>query len=182
MQNRYKITAGVWGGLVALLGMSAPAGAHHNHTVPDPDDRNHGLQRDFNGHGEAHDGVGWGGTQLDRSVLNMDYNDAVWHDVRAHWEFPGNPAWVGSYQCMSSWPNGRCDTGLIRMNNRPQDLNNHDVNYWKSLGCHEVGHSGGISERGDQGSCMDATIQNWNDPVKRALDGAHDLVHIDADN
>jgi len=43
----------------------------------------------MNGHGEAHDGIGWGGDQIGRSVLDIDHTPN-WHDARAQWGDPGN--------------------------------------------------------------------------------------------
>jgi hypothetical protein len=95
--------------------------------------------------GYSYNGIANGVNELDRSHLALNVNSNNWIDVTAV-RADTTPN-AGSFACnqQSSPPYPGCNLSTVRLSNQLDTGVN--IAYWKALGCHEIGHSGGLGER-----------------------------------
>lgn len=108
----------------------------------------------------AYDATGWGANTL--AVTNLDlFEQTGWTDIEAYIdEFINKPV-AGIGGCWSYWPNSNdCDRSISTYARWTLDGGGNDdfsVAEYKYLGCHEMGHTGGVAERFDNVSCLQGT-------------------------
>ena len=97
-----------------------------------------------------------GAGQLERSEITVQIGN---NDIHCHDYFVGTMYWVGETYCTDvHWWNQRCDHFQIDFNLTGFDFTPDTVletNFWKAIGCHEFGHTGGLAHVDlDVWSCM----------------------------
>ena len=132
--------------VVLSVAAAGHAAAHH-------DDGSSRLVRDNNTQDYDHNNLTAGGqlacdhgaAQLARSEISVKKgpNDIHCHDSYLHGEA------AGTAECTKTvWWNGRCGHFRVWFNTAGDADTTPDTplerNYWKALGCHEFGHTGGI--------------------------------------
>jgi len=155
--------------------MAGPAAAHHDYGSRLPVRDNNTQDYDHNSLTEAGKiACNHGAAQLGRSEVTVEKgpDDIYCYDS-------SDPAGsAGKARCIKvNWWNLRCDQyrvwfNLYNLDTTPDtDL---ERNYWKSMGCHEFGHTGQIGYVKSSSSCMLAGInknaQNSEVLVKNDLD------------
>ncbi len=118
----------------------------------------------------------WGATQLGRSeiIMSQGDNDIHCHDMNSA---DSARAWV---ECTSTvWWNRRCDHYRIEFNLRGMDTtpdSNSERNFWRAVGCHELGHTGSIGHVDSNQTCMRSwVVLGLVNPLTLTSD---DLDHI----
>lgn len=99
-----------------------------------------------------------GAAQLDRSDMNATfdgYGDLEVYDGRY-----GDTGWAGLTDCTDDGWWGECDIFRVRFNISAMGTSE---SRWRSLGCHEFGHTAGLGHRkasndGHDNSCMRSDI------------------------
>ncbi len=149
----------------------APAQASHGSGFDDPDNAAQCVTSPSltpNGVLARNQGM----AQLDRSDITTSFCGG---DIEVRDYLYGNTGWVGLTACTDHTLTGRCDIYVVKFNESLLSTSTE----WKSVGCHEFGHTGGIGHRthssdADDNSCMRSDI----DPI--TFD-SHDLNEINAD-
>lgn len=151
-------------GSVAALAVAATAPdawASNKDTTNVPDNVNHFVRTEASITSVQRAGLGslHGSSELDRTGLVVDVNTTFHIDVTVRRETPSPSSLVGQWLCTTPSSGvseaNPCDLSVIRFN--PSWVDNpldHTEAAWKALGCHEVGHSGGITESSESGSCQ----------------------------
>ena len=165
--------------VAASVLMAGPAAAHHDYG-PSPLVRDNNTQDyDHNYLTQAGEiACDHGAAQLDRSEISVEEGP---DDIHCYDSFDaGGPP--GYAECTdSNWWNGRCDHYRVWFNLHRLDLTpdtDLERNYWRSLGCHEFGHTGKIGHVDSTSTCMWATtyVSIFNSEILIQ----DDLDHIDA--
>jgi hypothetical protein len=172
----------VAGALAALLSVSIlvtpAASADHSNDggAGDPDNGDHYMDR--NSLSSVGDTASvWGRDELNRARdMNATFTGSG--DVEIYDYTYGDTDWHGITDCPDgiNWINGNCDVFRVRFNQ--SSMAGHSLDHWRSLGCHELGHTAGLGHRKDSNdtydnSCMREEI--W----PRSFD-SHDLDAINS--
>lgn len=177
-RSRVATTLLLVGGIVSLnLIASAPSYAGHDGKANsgDPDNGSHYVDRhdlSYYGNLAAEHGV----AQLDRAADFHATFDGT-GDVDIYDGAYGDTGWSGITDCTDASWFGQCDIFRVRFN---QDaMSGEGSTSWRHLGCHELGHTGGLGHRyastdAQDNSCMRQGL--WN---ATSLD-SHDLEAITA--
>ena len=165
--------------VAASVLMAGPAAAHHDYGPRI-------LVRDNNTQDYDHNSLtqagriacDHGAAQLGRSEISVEMGP---DDIHCYDSFDpdGSP---GTARCTrDNWWNGRCDHYRVWFNLSGLDLTpdtDLERNYWRSLGCHEFGHTGSIGHVHSIFTCMlygISEIFEFSDVLIQ-----DDLDHIDA--
>lgn len=165
--------------VAASVLMAGPAAAHHD-SPPRLRVRDNNTQDyDHNILTEAGEiACDHGAAQLGRSEISVEEGP---DDIHCYDSYDrGGPS--GFARCTkSNWWNQRCDHYKVWFNLSGLDTTpdtDRERNYWRSLGCHEFGHTGSIGHVSSLSTCMYASI-NTNAHNSEVLI-QDDLDHIDA--
>jgi hypothetical protein len=114
-----------------------------------------------------------GADQLDRSDMNATFNG--YGDLEVYDGAYGDTGWAGRTDCIDSGWWGECDVFRVRFNTSAMGTSE---SAWRSLGCHEFGHTGGLGHRyasddSNDNSCMRSDIwpQNFDFHDINAING-----------
>lgn len=163
---------------LALVATVAGVAAASNDDLIDPDNVDHHVDRNsLTANGD--EAVARGIDQLNRSKMNATLSGSG--DVEVYDSYYGDSGFwenqEGYADCYDkTWTGLECDKWSVKFN----DTNLDSVDDWRSCGCHEFGHTAGLSHRTDENdnyaeSCM-------RDPAgtRMSLDN-HDIEVIDDD-
>lgn len=139
----------------ALIAIAGPAHADHggDSNTPGPDN----LQQAVKGQNLSERGkaaTAHGKAQLERSKISVSTGGG---DIYVKDDHYGQTGWTGSTYCTDVGWDGKCNESLVRFN--ATYMADEPVDQWKSLGCHELGHTGTLGDRGpgndsNDNSCM----------------------------
>lgn len=173
----------VTGVLTLLLALAAPVQAGHSGDANSgtPDNADHYIDRNSLT-SAAVTATTHGIRQLNRSNLNATLTGSG--DVEVYDAYYGTTGnWdgtAGRVTCSvdGSWWTNHCDVYALRYN--LSYAAGYSTNKWRSLACHEFGHTGGLGHRSsgndtDNNSCMRSTIS-----ASRPNFDTHDLNAINA--
>ncbi|GIG03002.1 hypothetical protein Cci01nite_80950 [Catellatospora citrea] len=159
--------------LASVLTPAQAALADHDGWGIDPDNRTQYVKKiDFSSsHADA--AVDHGKAQLERSVITTGWGD---NDIEVFEHPYGNTGWTGLTDC-TDWNVLLTSCNVIRIRFNHSAMVNANYTHWRSLGCHEFGHSGDLGHRDpdedtDNNSCMRENI--WPENFD-----SHDLTAID---
>ncbi|GAB1692721.1 hypothetical protein KRM28CT15_45240 [Krasilnikovia sp. M28-CT-15] len=152
-----------------------PAFASHDNHGTDPDNRNQYIKKVALAP-NSDLAANYGKDQLERSVITTGWGSG---DIEVYDEFYGNTGWYGYTDCTDwnvLWTS--CDIIRVRFNLTNMAVGGTTTNTWRSLGCHEFGHTGDLGHRNsatdtDNNSCMREEIWPLNFDQ-------HDLNAIDS--
>lgn len=174
-QARLGLVAAISAIAGSVLGIE-PAYAN-NDWGTNPDNKTHDVEKLSLG-SNANSAVDHGKSELNRSELTTTSNSNDVH-VEDWWRADG---WYGVTWCSTdAYPpaGGKCDHFWVEFNLRTTSRDNFSSTNWKKLGCHELGHTGGLHEQtdisGHPNSCM-----RQGKLEKISLD-SHDISTINAD-
>lgn len=163
--------------VLALSMAVAPSMAGHGEqgSAGDPDNADHYMDRN-NLSPNADTAAVWGRDQLNRSQMNATFSGAG--DVEIYDGFYGDNGWYGFTDCPSgiNWLTGNCDVFRVRFNQT--HMTGHSVDHWRSLGCHELGHTAGLGHRHNSDDTYDNSCMR-SDIWPRTFD-SHDLDAINS--
>lgn len=171
-----RISRGVAAALVALCATAPAAVADHGGTALSgrPDNAKHYVDRnDLTSAANA--AAVHGVAQLDRSDMDATFTGSG--DVEVYDGYYGDIGWYGATNCQTpSTRAGVCDVYRVRFNLTTMD--GLSLSKWRSLGCHEFGHTAGLGHRyyyddSNDNSCM--RIEIWPENYD-----THDLNAINA--
>lgn len=155
-----KRTATILGATLAVvLAFAPPALASHGGKANSgkPDNTSQDVESNsLTTNGKA--AVTQGRAQLDRSQITTSVGGSDIHVYDASY----SASWYGNTRCTdTNWWNGLCDHYDVKFNTRT--MSGYGVSYWKSLGCHELGHTGSLGHRyhstdSNNNSCMRSDI------------------------
>ncbi|MEW1774861.1 hypothetical protein [Streptomyces sp. NPDC086777] len=142
----------------AALVLSAPftAFAGHDDNGTDPDNRNQAVKGfDLTANGTK--AMNHGKSELERSVITTSWGGG---DIEVYDKDYGDNGWHGRTDCTDwnvLWTS--CDIIRVRLNTYQYK----SANQWRSLGCHEFGHTADLGHRSksndtDNNSCMRSEI------------------------
>ncbi len=155
----------------------APASADHSEKggAGDPDNPPHYIDRNSlteNGSTAAQ----WGLWELDQTQIGPTFTGSG--DVEVYDGAYGDTGWYGQTSCPGgiNWLTGNCDIFDVKFNTTA--MAGHSLDHWRSLGCHEFGHTGGLGHRyasddSDDNSCM-------RTPIWPRFYDTHDINAINA--
>lgn len=160
-----------------LVGLAwpVPAYAGHGGKGTDPDNQNQYIEAPDSLTTYGSDAMNHGKAQLERSDITTYWGT---NDIRVYDYNYGDTAWAGKADCLDlNWLGQSCDVIRVRFNEH--SMVGLGQGSWKSLGCHEFGHTGDIGHRPasgdtDKNSCMrddDIWPQNFD---------SHDLEAINS--
>ncbi|CAL9313487.1 hypothetical protein ABZ568_26660 [Streptomyces olindensis] len=142
----------------AALALSVPFTAHagHDDNGTDPDNRNQAV-KGFSLTTNGTKAMNHGKSQLERSVITTSWGGG---DIEVYDSNYGDNGWHGKADCTdwnALWTS--CDIMRVRFNTYQYKT----ASQWKSLGCHEFGHTGDLGHRSrsndtDNNSCMRVEI------------------------
>ncbi|MFG3287904.1 hypothetical protein ACGF3G_03710 [Streptomyces sp. NPDC048179] len=146
----------------AAFVLSAPftAYAGHDDDGTDPDNRNQAVKgNDLTANGTK--AMNYGKSQLERSVITTSWGGG---DIMVYDKDYGDVGWHGNTDCVDwnvLWTS--CDVIRVRFNTYQYKT----ASQWRSLGCHEFGHTGDLGHRSksndtDNNSCMREEIWPQN--------------------
>lgn len=165
--------------LVLSLGGTTNANADHakDANAGDPDNADHYMDRNsLTSNGDA--AAVRGRDQLNRSQMNATFSGSG--DVEIYDGDYNQNSWYGQTNCDSGFNpfNGNCDVFRVRFDT--ENMAGLGLSYWRSLGCHELGHTAGLGHRypdddapGTTQSCMRSDI--WPEVLDQ-----HDLDAINS--
>ncbi|RSM51791.1 hypothetical protein DMB66_40885 [Actinoplanes sp. ATCC 53533] len=160
----------MFAGVLLAVSLHGTAYADHDDSGTDPDNRNQGvLEVGLTPNGAT--ATLHGKNQLERSVISTTWGSG---DIETYDNTYGDTGWHGTTDCTNwnvLWTS--CDIIRIRFNESQYKT----VSQWRSLGCHEFGHSGDLGHRssgndGDNNSCM--RVEIWPENYDQ-----HDLDAIE---
>jgi hypothetical protein len=148
---------------VVIVGLATPAvWASHSGDANSgkPDNKDHYMDRNsLTTNGDT--AAVYGRDQLNRSVMNATFTGSG--DVEIYDGDYNQNDWMGRTECIDigTWLDGRCDVFKVRFDTA--NMAGHSLDHWRSLGCHELGHTGGLGHRTsstdtDNNSCMRSDI------------------------
>ncbi|MFD7067974.1 hypothetical protein ACFV97_12170 [Streptomyces sp. NPDC059913] len=154
-----------------ILTFSSSAQASHDDDGFDPDNRNQAV-KGFSLTTNGTNAMNHGKAELERSVITTSWGGG---DIEVYDSNYGKSGWHGTTDCTNwnvLWTS--CDVIRIRLNT----YQSKTASQWRSLGCHEFGHTGDLGHRSksndtDNNSCMRENI--WPTHFD-----AHDLNAIKA--
>ena len=122
-----------------------------------------------------------GAEQLERSEISVESGS---DDIHCHDFVAGTLNWAGETRCIDvNWWNQRCDHFQIDFNLTGFDTTPDtpiETSFWKTVGCHEFGHTGGLAHVGlTIWSCMRYAIPT--NAYSPTTFNQNDLNDIDAD-
>ncbi|MFG2052763.1 hypothetical protein ACGFI9_01910 [Micromonospora sp. NPDC048930] len=140
--------------LAVVLAFAPPALASHGgNSGHRPDNTSQDVESNYlTTNGKA--AVAHGRAQLDRTDITTSVGGSDIHVYDKSY----TASWYGQETCTdTNWWNGRCDHFDVKFNTRT--MTGYGVSYWRSLGCHEFGHTGALKHRyhstdGNDNSCM----------------------------
>ncbi|WP_155368103.1 hypothetical protein [Catellatospora vulcania] len=139
--------------LVAVAASPASAGHGNKANAGPPDNAQQDVQSNsLTTGGKA--AVAQGRAQLDRTDITTSVGGSDIHVYDASY----TSSWYGQTSCTDrNWLNGKCDHLDVKFNTRT--MGSKSTGYWQSLGCHELGHTGGLGHRShssdsNDNSCM----------------------------
>ncbi|MFF0474317.1 hypothetical protein [Streptomyces sp. NPDC004284] len=140
-----------------VLTIPSSAQASHDDNGTDPDNRNQAV-KGFSLTSNGSTAMGYGKAELERSVITTSWGGG---DIEVYDGAYGDTKWHGRTDCTNwnaLWTS--CDIIRVRFNTSYSK----SLNQWKSLGCHEFGHTGDLGHRyastdTDNNSCM--RIEIW---------------------
>ncbi|MBB1257849.1 hypothetical protein [Streptomyces alkaliterrae] len=174
--------------VVALMHiiLAPNAAAKHGGSGIEPDNSGQYFQK-YHLNSAANKASNHGKAQLERTKISTHWTDK-WTDVRLRdwWGNKGNADYFGWARCeKKNWWNGKCDKILVFFNE--YRMNGRTAAQWRSLGCHEIGHTGNLGHRGpgskpfcpdsNTNSCMQTYLTTSGWPQK--LDN-HDIKAVNA--
>lgn len=145
----------------AIVLTVTPAAADHSKDggAGDPDSPPHYIDRN-NLTSSGSTAAQWGLWELEQTQINPTFNGSG--DVEVYDGAYGDTGWYGQTSCPGgiNWLNGNCDVFHVKFNTTA--MAGHSLDHWRSLGCHEFGHTGGLGHRyasddsddSDDNSCM----------------------------
>lgn len=160
---------------LAMIWLSPSGAQAGNDDLIDPDNHAHHIDRNsLTANGKA--AVATGIYQLDRSTMNATLSGSG--DVEVYDAFYGNSGFwnnlEGYADCTDrTWNFLECDVWRIRFN----DTNLGTEADWRSCGCHEFGHTAGLSHRSASNDSYAPSCMRNPAGTLRALDN-HDLAVI----
>ena len=164
--------------LLALV-LASPAAADHANTANsgDPDDGDHYMDRhDLT---TAADNASiWGRDQLNRADdMNATFTGSG--DVNLYDSNYGDSDWAGRVNCEGDihWLTGNCDVFRLRYN--LYYMGGDTTSHWRSLGCHELGHTAGLGHRWPDDNSNDNSCMRGDDIWPTEFD-SHDINAINS--
>ncbi|WP_328400126.1 hypothetical protein OHS70_23370 [Streptomyces sp. NBC_00390] len=152
MNSSRKLVASVAMSVAFVLGVPFSAYAGHDDDGFDPDNRSQAV-KGFSLTSNGTTAMNHGKAQLEKSVITTSWGDG---DIRVYDANYGDNGWHGSTDCVD-WNAfmTSCDVMRVRFN----QYQYKSYSEWKSLGCHEFGHTGDLGHRSksndtDNNSCM----------------------------
>ena len=145
-----------------VLGTPFTAVAGHDDNGTDPDNRSQAVKGyDLSTNGTK--AMNYGKNQLERSVITTSWGDS---DIHVYDNNYGDTGWHGRTDCIDWTPFATsCDVIRVRFNTYQYKT----AAQWRSLGCHEFGHTADLGHRSrsndtDNNSCMRVEIwpQNYD--------------------
>ncbi|WP_141747145.1 hypothetical protein [Streptomyces agglomeratus] len=132
--------------------LSTPGYADHDDSGIDPDNRNQAV-KGFSLTGNGTLAMNHGKAQLEKTVITTSWGGGDIEVYDGEYERNG---WHGKTDC-TDWNAFRTSCDIIRV--RLNQSYSKTASQWKSLGCHEFGHTGDIGHRNssndtDGNSCM----------------------------
>ncbi|MFP1626891.1 hypothetical protein ACLB9X_17330 [Streptomyces sp. 5K101] len=156
MNSSRKLVAAVAMSVALALGVPFSAHASHDDDGFDPDNRSQAV-KGFYLTSNGTTAMNHGKAQLEKSVITTSWGDG---DIRVYDANYGDNGWHGATDCVD-WNAfmTSCDVMRIRLN----QYYYKSYSQWKSLGCHEFGHTGDLGHRvgsndTDNNSCMRSDI------------------------
>ncbi|MFI5756779.1 hypothetical protein [Streptomyces sp. NPDC051569] len=144
--------------MAAALALAIPTVAHadHDDSGTDPDNRNQAV-KGFSLTTNGTNAMNQGKAELERSVITTSWGGG---DIEVYDGNYGNSGWHGRTDCTdwnALWTS--CDIIRVRLNT----YQSKTASQWRSLGCHEFGHTGDLGHRkgsndSDNNSCMRVEI------------------------
>lgn len=141
-----QVVAGVSAAGTGILGVWAPlpAWGSNSQWLLYPDNAEQEVEeRDLTADGNT--AADNGEQQIDRSdiVIGPGYNDIIIQDIN----YGSYQNYYGITYCAGPDPlPGECNRPISEFNLRQDTTGGWDSIDWKNLGCHEVGHTGGLDE------------------------------------
>lgn len=134
------------------LALPSAARADHDDNGTDPDNRNQAV-KGFHLSTNGTNAMNYGKAELERSVITTSWGGG---DIEVYDDDYGRTGWYGSTGCTNwnaLWTS--CDIIRVRFNQH----SSLTASQWRSLGCHEFGHTGDLGHRkksndSDNNSCM----------------------------
>jgi hypothetical protein len=141
----------LFGTCLALVLASLPAHAHHNVLIA-PDNANQAVYR-VSLTSAASTATSHGSAQLNRSQINTSWGGGDIYVYDANMP----DSWFGQAVCVERDTWGDCDIHHVTYNLRA--MSGRSASNWRSLACHELGHTGSLAHRraaddADDNSCM----------------------------
>lgn len=166
-----RLVAVVAAGVTLAVLLPTSAYADHDDSGTDPDNRNQAVQG-FNLTSNGTSAMNFGKSELERSVITTSWGGG---DIEVYDDLYGNNGWHGYTDC-TNWNVLWTSCDIIRVRFNETQWKSYDQ--WRSLGCHEFGHTGDLGHRSssndsDNNSCMRSDI--W--PLTY---DSHDLNAINA--
>ncbi|MFJ7126540.1 MULTISPECIES: hypothetical protein [unclassified Streptomyces] len=140
-----------------VLAVPSAAQAGHDDSGTDPDNRNQAV-KGFSLTSNGTSAMNHGKAELERSVITTSWGGG---DIEVYDSTYGDTGWHGRTDCTdwnALWTS--CDIIRVRLNQSYSKT----ASQWKSLGCHEFGHTADLGHRykstdSDNNSCM--RIEIW---------------------
>lgn len=143
----------------------------------DPDNADHYMDRNsLTSYGDA--AAVQGRDQLDRSQMNATFTGSG--DVEIYDGNFDQNSWYGNTSCLSGYNpfNGNCDVFKVRFDT--DEMAGLGLSYWKSLGCHELGHSAGLGHRSASNDASGTTSSCMREEIWPLTFDNHDLDAINS--
>lgn len=176
LKGRTAIRAAVVGTAIGGLLSSSPAAANHDWGW-NPDNTAHDVEKlSLTSNGSA--AVDNGRTELDRSDLQTYTGTSDVHVEDSSF----SDGWYGLAWCSTDVAppsGGRCDHFWVQFNTRTTTRDSFSSTNWKKLGCHELGHTGGLYEQSDTATYPNSCMRQGKSEIIN-LD-SHDISTINGD-
>ncbi|GGU41698.1 hypothetical protein [Streptomyces lavendofoliae] len=151
-----RISGAVAMSAVLLMAFPATSYAGHDDSGTDPDNRNQAV-KGFSLTANGTSAMNHGKAELERSVISTSWGGG---DIEVYDGSYGDTGWHGRTDCTdwnALWTS--CDIVRVRLN----QSYSKSASQWKSLGCHEFGHTADLGHRArsndtDNNSCMRVEI------------------------
>ncbi|MFJ7330076.1 MULTISPECIES: hypothetical protein [Streptomyces] len=155
-RSAHRLSAAAVVAAALLLTVTSSAYADHDDRGTDPDNRNQAV-KGFSLTTNGTNAMNHGKSELERSVINTSWGGG---DIEVFDANYGKTGWHGTTDCTdwnALWTS--CDIIRVRLNT----YQSKTASQWRSLGCHEFGHTADLGHRGagndkDNNSCMRVEI------------------------